>query len=440
MEHPVSRAALPPHLLEDPKLLAAFHRRDFAEVFTTAHRHGISYNKISEACGIKAERVSQIASGRRTVTMMATIERIADGLRIGGRHLGLAERPWEQQAPRSAPQETHDGDDPMKRRALLRGALASGITGPAVAALTGARHDLDTALTGHPTTDLSYWESTAERYSYGYGGQAPTDVLAGLLAECAELRPLLAAPQTISARTGLCRVTAQLAGMTAIVLHDLGEHREAHAWFHSAGRAAQEADPHLHAWVLAREAMVAVNYGAPSAAAALAERACGLAGKHPSAASALAWAVAARAHAASGNRDNALPALHQADQLMEQLPVSDAADTWYGYPEQKHHVHASQVCTLLGETQRAHAAQQRATELSRRPSVMTRALLGVDRAACLAHDGEPTEAAIVAADAYTTLPASYRRGLTQIRARAVYDTVRDTPEAAHLRHALTPAA
>ncbi|MFD9603843.1 hypothetical protein [Streptomyces sp. NPDC059970] len=52
-----------------------------------------------------------------------TVERIADGLRIPGALLGLAGRPWENTA--IAPStEPPDGDDPMKRRELLRGALA----------------------------------------------------------------------------------------------------------------------------------------------------------------------------------------------------------------------------------------------------------------------------------------------------------------------------
>ncbi|MFD8544998.1 hypothetical protein [Streptomyces sp. NPDC059649] len=412
-------------------------------VFELAHEAaGISYNKIAEACGLKAERVGKLARGDGTVTTLAAIERIADGLRIPGRHLGLAARPWEKSASASPPRMEHqNGDDPMKRRNLLRGALAAGLTGAGAAALTAARQDLDSALADPPTADLSYWESTAERYGYGYNGKAPTDVLSGLVLDFDDMKPLFGAPQSVKSRTRLCHVAGQMAGMTAIVLHDLGDHREAHAWFHTARRAAGESgDTGLHAWALAREAMVPLNFGAPAVAADLAEQSRSLAGGQPSAAAALACAVAARAHAAHGNRDAALAAVTEAERLMDRLTPQQAADTWFGYPEQKHHVHLSQALTILGETARAYATQARALELSRSPSLMTRALISIDRATCLAHDGEPEEAARVAAQAFGELPTAYRTGLTRTRALTLYRSIQTSPGVGQLRDVLAVSA
>ncbi|WP_059008679.1 hypothetical protein [Streptomyces specialis] len=319
----------------------------------------------------------------------------------------------------------------MKRRSVLRGAVATGITAPTVVALSAALTDRDMA-------DLSSWESTVERYGYGYNGRAPGEVLTDLFGDFLELTPTLDASRSASSRSRLSHVTGRLMGMAAIVLHDLGDHRESARWFHTAGRAAEESgDVVLRAWVTAREAMVPLNFGAPAVAQRLAERAQALAGEQPTAAKALACAVAARAHAASGHRDRALTAVADADRIMERLSDGQSADTWFGYPIQKHHVHLSQALTLLGETRRAYAHQERALELSRRPSVMTRALISIDRAACLAHDGELPEAADVAARAYGELPVSYRSGLTRARATAVHDRVRAVPEADRLRHALT---
>ncbi|MCZ0994329.1 hypothetical protein O1L44_16190 [Streptomyces noursei] len=443
MEYPLSPAALPRALLADPRLGQALQRRDFGAVFALAHEAAdISYNKISEACGLKAERVGKLARGEGAVTTLAAIERIADGLRIPGRHLGLAARPWESRNSASPARMEHDdGDDRMKRRNLLRGALAAGLTGAGAAALTAARQDLDSALTDQPTADLSYWESTAERYGYGYNGKAPSKVLADLVLDFDDMKPLFTSSQTIKSRTRMCHVTAQMAGMTAIVLHDLGDHREAHAWFHTARRAAGESgDTGLHAWALAREAMVPLNFGAPAAAADLADKSRHLAGGHPSAAAALACAVAARAYAARGNRVAALTAVSEAEHLMDHLTPQQAADTWFGYPEQKHHVHLSQALTILGETKRAYATQARALELSRSPSLMTRALISIDRASCLAHDGEPEEAARVAAQAFGELPAAYRTGLTRTRALALYRAIRTSPGAGQLKDVLDASA
>ncbi|MEO3978452.1 hypothetical protein [Streptomyces sp. CAU 1734] len=310
----------------------------------------------------------------------------------------------------------------MKRRNLLRGALAAGLAGPGLAALTNARHDIDAALAADPSAaDIGFWETTTERYGYGYRGQNPSDVLSHLLEDFAELHPLLSRPQTVKSRTELCYITGRMAGMTAIVLHDLGQHREAHRWFGTAGRAAEQSgDRLLHSWVLGREAMVPLNYGAPRAAAALASRARQLAGAKPSAAAALAAAVAARAHAATGDREKALKAVADTEAIAERLVPQQRTDTWFGYPLQKHFVHASQALTQLGETRRAYEAQERALELSRAPSLMTRALIAIDRASCRAHDGERAEAAHIAAEAYSSLPPGYRGGLTRTRAVAFY--------------------
>ncbi|MEU2065172.1 hypothetical protein [Streptomyces sp. NPDC013455] len=115
--------------------------------------------------------------------------------------------------------------------------------------------------------------------------------------------------------------------MTAIVLHDLGSRRESRAWFATAARAAAvSGDQQLHAWVLAREAMVPLNHGAPKAAAGLAERARRIAG-HPTTAATSAAAVAARAHPLNHQPEQARAALAAAYALMDRLPRGERSDT-----------------------------------------------------------------------------------------------------------------
>ncbi|MEU1629357.1 hypothetical protein ABZ746_29390 [Streptomyces sp. NPDC020096] len=233
-------------------------------------------------------------------------------------------------------------------------------------------------------------------------------------------------------------MTGQLAGSLAIVMHDVGEHRDAQGWFVTAAHAAgKSGDGRLGAWVLGRHAIVPLNYGAPGRAADLAARAEREAGEKLSAPTALAAAVAARAYAAQGDREQALAAVADAERLMDQLSPQQAADTWTGYPRQKHLVHMSQALTLLGNTSRAYEVQAEALTLSRSPSLMTRALLAIDRASCLVHDGETEEAAHTTAQAYGTLPAGYRTGLTRERALALYRALpRDTRGRDLLRDAL----
>ncbi|MFE6871677.1 hypothetical protein ACFVFS_34660 [Kitasatospora sp. NPDC057692] len=437
-----THAPLPSALFSEPHIRRALAKRDFGPVFRAAHRVGISWNRIAAACDLKPERVSLVGRGQATVTALETIERIADGLRIPGVLLGLAARPWEDTARTTPPEPSYDAlaDDPMKRRDLLRGALAAGITGPALTALTHTRQHLDMALTGapSPSSDLDHWAATAEHYAYGYGGAAPAARLAEIVADVADLGPSLRRPQPAPVRMELCRSAAQLSGMAAICLHDLGQAREARAWFGSAATAAEESgDRQLHSWVLAREAMTPLTYGAPQAAADLAERARTVAGEAPSAAASLAAAVAARAYALAKRPEEAKAALAAVESLADRLPEQQRADTWLALPRQKELVHLSHAYTLLGETGRARDVQQQALALTGPASYQARTLLLLDCAVVELHDGDTDAACRQAVDALVALPADQRTGLTRSRARELYRAVpsqlRGLPGARDLR-------
>ncbi|MGA5559216.1 hypothetical protein [Streptomyces lavendulocolor] len=91
--------------------------------------------------------------------------------------------------------------------------------------------------------------------------------------------------------------------------------------------------------MLARSAMLDLNYGAPQAAAARAEQARHVAGTRPTAAATLAAAVAARAYAVAHQPDQARSVLVTADAYMECLDAGARADASLTHGEQKHHVH-----------------------------------------------------------------------------------------------------
>lgn len=106
--------------------------------------------------------------------------------------------------------------------------------------------------------------------------------------------------------------------------------------------------------------------------------------------------------------------------IAENLDTAQSADTWFGYPRQKHHVHLSQAFTLMGRTLEAYTEQEASLALSRSQSVMTRALLAMDTATCLQADGDSTAAADMAVDVWQRLPEAYRGGLVQSRAEALH--------------------
>lgn len=290
---------------------------------------------------------------------------------------------------------------------------------------------INAALTGSDAGDLAYLDGAFERHRGGYRGRPPTVVLTQMRDDLDLLRDVLSRPHAAAARADLARTAAGITGLVAIIQHDRSDQRDSHGWFTTAEQAARESgDRQMLAWALARHAMVPLNYGAPKAAADLAGRARAEAGSSPSAAAALAAAVNARALAAIGDRQGALRSVADACLIAEHLDGTQAADTWFGYPLQKHHVHLSQAFTILGRTREAYAEQQAALALTRSPSVMTRALLEMDAAICLRTDGDPTAAADKAVAIWERLPEAYRDGLVRTRAETLHQAL---PGAAHDR-------
>ncbi|MFJ1645404.1 XRE family transcriptional regulator [Streptomyces sp. NPDC088258] len=128
--------ALPGPLLARPDMQAALTAHDFGTVFRLARSDaGISYSKIAAECAIKPERVGTLARGRGSVTTFDKIVSIADALRIPGRMLGLADRPWEV-STLPAPSTTEDGNTDVRRRNFLRASSGAGLA----VSLSGLTH------------------------------------------------------------------------------------------------------------------------------------------------------------------------------------------------------------------------------------------------------------------------------------------------------------
>ncbi|MFE2375444.1 transcriptional regulator [Streptomyces sp. NPDC059398] len=311
----------------------------------------------------------------------------------------------------------------VKRRQFL--GVAAGATGAiALPGIAEARLGINASLFDSDTGDLGYLQGAFERHRGGYRGRPPDVVLAQMKDDLNLLRDALSRPHRASARADLARTAAGITGLVAIIQHDRGDQRDAHGWFSTAEQAARESgDRQMLAWSLARHAMVPLNYGAPNAAAELATQARAEAGRTATAPAALAAAVTARALASMGDHKGALRAVADARSVAERLDRTQGADTWFGYPLQKHHVHLSQAFTLMGRTREANAEQEAAFSLTGSPSVMTRALLALDAATCLQVNGDFSAAADAAVDVWQRLPRAYREGLVRSRADALHHSL-----------------
>ncbi|MER8234322.1 helix-turn-helix domain-containing protein [Streptomyces sp. NPDC094049] len=326
-------------------------------------------------------------------------------------------------------------DEDVERRKFLGAAVTVGVV--AFPGIAQAREHIDGALAPTGEVEVTYFEGVFERHQGGYAGRSPDAVLGLMQYDLSELSAALRRPMPAGDRLDLVRAAAGITGIVAIIQHDRGDQADSHRWFSIAEKAARESgDRRTLSWVLARRAMLPLNYSAPHRAAAFAEAARTAAGTTPTGAATLASAVHSRALAALGDTESALQAIADTESMVQRIDGDKTADTWFGYPGQKHHVHLSQAYTLLGDTNAARRHQDAALALTRSPSVMTRALLSLDIAACLRTDGDHSEAAHTAATVWSHLPPAHRSGLVRARATNLLDRL-DGRAHAHLREALT---
>ena len=88
---------LPGELLASAEVREACDRRDIGAIFRIARdRAGFSLSRLGRQCEMTPSRVGAYAKGTMRVREQTVIERVADGLRIPGRMLGLASRSWER--------------------------------------------------------------------------------------------------------------------------------------------------------------------------------------------------------------------------------------------------------------------------------------------------------------------------------------------------------
>jgi tetratricopeptide (TPR) repeat protein len=238
--------------------------------------------------------------------------------------------------------------------------------------------------------------------------------------DLAELKRAFGRYRSASALRRLTRMTAQMAGLMCLTLIKMDERSESRGWARVARTAALEAgDPLTHSWVLAQEAYGQYYSGDLTDAVDVARHAQDVVHNGSCVGAALAAPLEARACAALGRHQETRDALQRAEKILENLDGGSVVASAFGYNEAQLRFHGSNAYTHLHDTRSAWEAQDRALELCPSTDFMDRALTQLDRASCLAHDGDIATGMSYATETLVNLSDEQRRGLITLRAQEV---------------------
>ncbi|WP_328594584.1 XRE family transcriptional regulator [Actinomadura macrotermitis] len=318
-------------------------------------------------------------------------------------------------------------EDIVLRRTLLQLLAGAGVAldGQFLGAVDNLRRKMDDTLvnaTVSPTM-LDQWEETTLGYGQSYQATPSLRMLCDVLLDFSEVRRMVDKRQPVDLQERLCRIAAQLSGLSGLIMINLGDHRLARSFFRTARTAADETgDRKLRAWVTVREALVPMYYGDPREALHLARKAQDLAGRDPSVAAAMAPAVEARALGmlAMRGRSDAGPgaqrALLRGRSVFERLSRDDTGDLVFGFTDRQMTFYEGDTYTNLGDHRNGDEHLSRALTLYDSNDKVDLTLVRLDRASCRLHAGHPDAALSTAQEAILDLPPDHRSDILVHRA------------------------
>lgn len=284
------------------------------------------------------------------------------------------------------------------------------------------RHRLQDLFAGGEVSGASVddWELIVARYGMATKDRPATLLLNDLASDIAELERTMAQCHSLSALRRLTRVAANLSGLVCLTLIKLDDRQAFRRWARTARIAAKDADDAItYSWVLAQEAYGHYYSDGLTEAVSVAQHAQAMVPTTGSVGAVLAAALEARAQAALGRVDETRNALRQAEALLSKLDMATAESSAFVYNEAQLRFHESNALTHLGDTRAAWLAQERALELVAPTDFMDRAFIRLDRAMCLATEGDATEASSYARDTLLDLSEAERQGIITGRARQI---------------------
>ncbi|TDU06500.1 hypothetical protein EDD99_5059 [Streptomyces sp. 846.5] len=367
-------------LLNSPAMQSACQSRDVQEIFRLVNRRaGGSYADIAAAVGkISSARVGDTIRGVRKIRGAVVIARIADGFGIPGQLLGIPTRSWEETTPSGPPE-----DRPANPG--LDTAVRDFETWEVVDTLTRS------SISGEA---LLHLEAAVYRNATLYPASPPGELMPSMLKQITKIRESLDHPQPVRVRRKCVQLLGVLSGLAGNAFLDLGDSGQSTALYHLGRLAADEAeDDALSAWLLTLQSIGPYFSQTPHQAVELLGHAASLAEGAPSRRCAWIMANQARAHAAVGERTEALAAL---DRAAEQLAQADPASGIDFFNEARLEGISGTAFALLGDYSAAETLLTAAVDRRASGDVKGRALLTFDLAECRIGQGEIDEGCTVA--------------------------------------------
>lgn len=299
-----------------------------------------------------------------------------------------------------------DRGEDVQRRAMLRTltGIAVGVSSPTIA-LEALRHGLDRAA----DPDHDEWQEIATQYGYDFytvdhetlGQQAAADLVL--------LQQLMV---DHSDDTQLSRAAAQISAVLALTLAHTGQRLPARRWWITARRHAdQSGDIEIRVRVRSHDAVCGLYDGRPlDQVLRLTDETLALAAGRACAGTAGVLAGRAQALALADRHDEAAAALRAVEEVTSRIPAhvaADAASAW-GWPEHRLRHTESYVYALIGRTDAAMAAQDRAVQMYPDNQARLRTQVELHRAICLIRDGHISNGLCHAADRLDALPPEHR--------------------------------
>ncbi|MEV8632634.1 XRE family transcriptional regulator [Streptosporangium sp. NPDC051023] len=321
-------------------------------------------------------------------------------------------------------------DENVLRRTLLQllAGTAVGLDGQVLGSVENIRRRMDETLVSATVSPamLDQWEEATIGFGRQYMNTPPLRLLCDVLLEFSAVRKAMERRQPVDLQERLCRMAAQLAGLSGMIMVNLGDHRMARSFFRTGRIAADDTgDRALRAWVIAREALVPLYYGDPREALNLARKSRDLAGQTPCAAQAMAPVVEARALAmlsGAGKKDvvdQAKRALSRARAAFSQMAAADQDDATFGYTERQLYFHQGDALVKLGQAMEADLILEQALTKYGPGDWLDPTFIKFDRAKCKLLEGDIDEALAIAKATLASLGEGCRPDILMQRAHEV---------------------